>query len=82
MSINIEYKIGNRKVSQREWERHLMEAPLDAVKDEIRRKVSRVRCSTHGQTAHVQFVKTSRGFDAKLSGCCDALMQRAQQALQ
>jgi hypothetical protein len=59
-----------------------MEAPMEAVKDEIRQKISRVRCPTHGQTARVQFVKSSQGFDAKLSGCCDELMQRAQRALQ
>jgi hypothetical protein len=81
VSVNFEYKIGNRKLSQAEWERNLREAPIEAVKDSIKKKVRRVRCTTHGQTARVSFVKTNQGFDTKLSGCCDELMQLVQRAL-
>jgi len=82
MGVKIEYKVGSRRVSQREWERHLREAPLEAVKDEILQKISRIRCPKHGQAARVEFAKTSQGFNANLSGCCDELMQRAQRVLQ
>jgi hypothetical protein len=79
--VNIEYKIGNRKVSKAQWERHMREAPLEAVKDGIKNKVAVVRCPKHGQIARVSFTKTSQGFDTKLSACCDELMQRVQRVL-
>jgi hypothetical protein len=79
--FKMEYKIGNRKVSTAQWERHLREGPIKALEDDIKNKVSRVRCPTHSQIAQVSFAKTGQGFDTKLSGCCEELMQRARQAL-
>jgi hypothetical protein len=81
VNVKMEYKIGNRKVSQAEWVRRLREAPFEALKADIQKKVRSVRCPKHGQTARVSFVKTSRGFDMKISGCCDALIERVQRAL-
>ena len=77
----MEYKIGNRKVSQAQWMRHLRETPIEALKADIEKRVRSVRCLEHGQTARVSFVKTSQGFDTKLSGCCDVLIERVQRAL-
>jgi len=74
MKIKMEYKIGHRKVSQREWERHLTQAPLEAAKDAIRQQVRRIRCPRHGTTATVTFTKTARGFNTQLRGCCDELI--------
>lgn len=79
--FEMEYRIGNRKVSKAEWERHLREAPIEAVKADIQRKVKGIRCPRHGQTARVSFVRTSQGFDTNLSGCCDELIQRVRKAL-
>ena len=82
MTFKMEYKIGGRKVSQREWERHIAEAPLEAVKDEIRQRVGRIRCPKHGTTATVTLARVSNGFDTKMSGCCDDLVEAARRALQ
>ena len=79
--FKMEYRIGNRKVSQREWERHIAEAPLEGLKDRIRQRVRNVRCPKHGTTPNVTFTKTSSGFDAKVSGCCDKVVEAAQRAL-
>lgn len=41
-----------------------------------------VRCSKHGQSASVSEVRqTPSGFEFRLSGCCDDLVERAQRAL-
>jgi len=77
----MEYRIGNRKVSRSEWERHLREAPLEAVKDDVRKKIARVRCPIHGQRPRVEFRKTVRGFDTSITGCCDDVVKHAQRAL-
>lgn len=82
MDIKIEYKIGNRTVSQRKLERHLREAGLKSAKDDIRTKVSRVRCPRHGQAAQVEFVGRAKASTRTCQDACDELMQRVRQALQ
>lgn len=79
--IEIEYKIGGRRVSQQEWERHLREAPTRAAKENVKQKLSGVRCLTHGQSPKVTFRETSQGFDVSISGCCGELTERTRRAL-
>ena len=81
MSFKMEYKIGNRKVSEAEWMRHIQEAPMEAAKDEMKSRIERIRCPKHGQSARVTVAKTSQGFDLKLSGCCDEVIQTVERAL-
>jgi hypothetical protein len=81
--VGVEYRIGNRRVSRREWEKHLFEeAPRQAAEDEIKRKLGPIRCPVHGRAPTVNRGRTTRGgFDLEIEGCCEALVERATAAL-
>lgn len=79
---SIEYKIGGRKVSQREWERHLFEQePKRLIRENVEGKLRGLRCPKHGESPRPTFRETSRGFDLSVSTCCEELEALVQRAL-
>lgn len=49
MGFKLEYRIGNRKVSKREWERHMFEeAPQQLAEDALGGKLNNIRCPSMG----------------------------------
>ena len=82
MGFEMEYKIGNRKVSERQWEQHLFhDEPRRLVREDMESKIKSVRCPTHGTTATVRTRETSSGFEFDIEGCCDELVEAAQRKL-
>lgn len=82
MGVNIEYKIGNRRVSKREWEKHVFhQEPRRMVRENVESKIRSVRCPTHGRTPTVRTRETSRGFEFDIEGCCDELVGAARRRL-
>lgn len=82
---SFEYRIGSRKVSQREWLRHIEEEAREhgvaKVKDEVRRKLMLERCEAHNEAPRVSFRDTADGFLVDIEACCSELESRAQQAI-
>jgi hypothetical protein len=82
VGFELEYRIGNRKVSQQEWERHMFqEAPRQVAREAVDRELRKVRCPTHGQSPNATITDRADGFEVHIEGCCDALVERAQKAL-
>lgn len=82
MKIKMEYRIGGRKVSAREWEKHLEEEPLRLVRKEIERKLRGLRCPTHGQSPKPAFRNTAAGLEVSVAPpCCDELAARIRRVL-
>lgn len=82
MSVTWEYKIGNRKVSKRNWEKHVFhDAPHRMAREAIENKLRSVRCPTHGDAPRLTIDEARQGFTVNISGCCEALVRRAQRAL-
>jgi hypothetical protein len=79
----IRYSIDGRTVSEAEWNRHVFhDAPRKIAVEALQEKVSRLRCSTHGQAPKLAVGReTPNGFEMKLEACCDDLLKRAQQEL-
>lgn len=82
MGVEIEYTLGGRKVSRNQFFSGIDGQMREAAVDQVRSKIGRTRCPEHGQTAVVSEVRETRdGFDLNITGCCDALVQRAGGAL-
>jgi len=51
---------------------------MKAVNDGVIEKIESVRCPKHGKRAKVTNVKkTPKGYDFKIEGCCEDLVQKA-----
>lgn len=60
MGFKLEYRIGNRKVSKREWERHMFEeAPQQLAEDALGEKLNNIRCPEHGQRPRLKNRRTT-----------------------
>lgn len=80
--MSVEYRIGNRKVSKAQWDKHLEESVKDAAIDGLRQQISQLRCPVHGKAAKLVVGRqTGSKMEMKIEACCDQLLQRAQQAL-
>jgi len=78
----LEYKIGNRKVSESQFKRHLADAARDKVTEAAVDRIESVRCPRHGK--RVRVVKTMRkgkNVNFEFSGCCDEAISKAQRVL-
>ncbi len=82
MSVKIEYRIGGRKVSQRQF--------TDGLEGEVRRltiegvtkKVQSARCPVHNKPPRVTGVdQTADGYQFKFGGCCDKAVAEARRLL-
>jgi hypothetical protein len=82
MGFDMEYTIGGRKVSKREWEKHLFEdTPRNLAKQTVEERLRGLRCPTHGETPTLSNMRdTSQGWDFTISACCDEHLARAQHA--
>jgi hypothetical protein len=82
-NIKWEYKIGSRKVSKREWERHIFrDEPQRIARDKVQKALSGVVCPEHGEAPRLEFVNTNKGFDVLISACCEELETTAEQNLE
>ena len=80
--MRLEYRIGNRRVSEAQWERHFEQQARTAVSDAIEGRVRSVRCPVHGRTP-TRVTATPSGTDLnwRVEGCCDALIAAVQRSL-
>lgn len=62
----------------------MMKAETDKVFGDlvsgVERAVSAQRCAVHGQTASVSVRRSADKISFDITGCCDALVQRAERA--
>jgi hypothetical protein len=80
--MSLEYRIGGRRVSKQQWERHVFQdEPRRIAREEIESKLRTVRCPVHGQTPRVTYSETPRGFDLTVEGCCSQVEQLAENAV-
>jgi hypothetical protein len=79
--MTLEYRIGNRKVSKTEWERHLREEPLRQVKEEVKRRIEGARCPVHGTRPSVAFRGSGAQLQWDVSACCEQGVEAATRAI-
>lgn len=77
MGFEMGYKIGNRKVSQREFEKHLFEdEPQRIVREHMEGIAATARaivCPEHGANAvEARVVKSGDSYDVHTECCCEA----------
>jgi hypothetical protein len=80
--MRLEYRIGNRRVSKSQWERHFNEQARTVVSDAIEGRVRAVRCPVHG-TRPTRITATPSGMDLKwrIEGCCEQLIEAVNASL-
>jgi hypothetical protein len=67
--VGIEYTIGGRKVSEREFHKHMFEdEPLRIVRP------------VHGESPTAEVVRTSKGYNVESSSCCEAAAELVRTA--
>ena len=60
--VSMHYEIDGRKVTREQWERHLFhDAPRQMALEAVQKKLSRLRCPTHGTAPTVQLVRRTFG---------------------
>ncbi|OAI39848.1 hypothetical protein AYO39_02360 [Actinobacteria bacterium SCGC AG-212-D09] len=80
MGIQLQYKINGRKVSHAEWLRHLGEEAKAKAVDDVKARVARLRCPTHGKSPRaVRTTKSGDRVNFEISACCDRMLKRAQE---
>ena len=80
MGFELEYKIDGRKVSLDEWTRHLADEAQKLAADELKTRISRLRCATHGKSPTLTVGrKVGSKIEMKVEACCDEMLERAQQ---
>lgn len=78
MGVELKYTIDGRAVSADQFFKGIEGQVRQAAVDEVRDNIERVRCSEHGESARVTGIRqTANGFTLDISGCCDALVERA-----
>jgi hypothetical protein len=75
--IDIEHRVGGRKVSEWEWARHLENQVQDVGRESITSKVCGMRCPVHGEGVTV----TAAPGGVNIRTCCDEHLHSVQQAL-
>jgi hypothetical protein len=81
--VGLEYRIGNRRVTKAQWERHLQQQVVEAASDAVEKRVRSVRCPIHNERP-TRVTATRSGTDVKwrIEGCCDDLIAAVQRSLQ
>jgi hypothetical protein len=64
------------------FKKSLTDAALTSAREGIQRKVSSVRCPTHGENARAEFINQSADqLEYKIHACCDPAVESAKAAL-
>ena len=79
--FKVEFKVGGRKVPQRDFGRALHDTALKQVDDAVQRRLRTIRCPRHGQQARVRSARSHNDLEWKIEGCCDELVRAARRAL-
>ncbi len=79
--MSLEFRVGGRKVSQREFGRALHDTALKKVDDAVQRRLRTIRCPKHGQQARVRSARSHNDLKWNIEGCCEELVRAARKAL-
>ena len=78
----LEYRIGGRKVTAAQFHKHMRDSVIQAGAEAARKHIEQVRCPAHGQFAKARRKATvGDRIEFEVTGCCDQLVARAQEAL-
>lgn len=76
--VRIEYRIGNRRVSEHELQRHLERQAVDSLASSAMNVARRVRCPVHGSLPTSVY---RQGDSIRIQGCCDALTNTVMRSI-
>ena len=77
----IEYRVDGRAVSREEWFQGLLDDAVAGALSEVQTTLESVTCPDHGQRPKVMMERTAEGATFKIEGCCDKLVETAEQAV-
>lgn len=73
------FKLDGRTVNRSQFVDGMMGKVRQAAVEKVRETVESTRCPEHGQRARLSQVEwRGEGFSAKVTGCCDAVVKKAQ----
>lgn len=76
--IDISFEIGGRKVNPNQIGNALQETALLQIADSVKKSLSSVRCSEHGQRPTVKVKgRNLDNLSFEVKGCCQSLIDRA-----
>jgi hypothetical protein len=86
MDVELYFKVGNRRVSAREFWRHfeseVERLAFEGVERLIREKLRSLRCAEHNKAVTVELSKSRDGSPSfNIHGCCPALVEEATKRL-
>ena len=80
--IDISFEIGGRKVNPNQIGDALKKAVLQQVADSVKKSLSSVRCSEHGQRPTVKVKgRNLDNLSFEVKGCCQSLIDQALKKL-
>jgi hypothetical protein len=80
MGFEFDYMIKGRKVTKEQWLRHIAEEAKTTTIEDLKQRVTRLRCRVHGRSPRV--VRTTRTGDNvrfEIEACCPDMRDRAEQ---
>ena len=80
--FKLEYKIGNRTVSEDEFLKNFEESALSLAHSAVEERVSSVRCPIHGQSpSNFRVLREGENISYEFTACCERLRSAVWEAL-
>jgi hypothetical protein len=81
MGTSIEFKIGGRTVSSREWTQNIRDELLKEARSKILDAIRKVRCPVHGERpTNIRASGPTGDMQFQFNACCERLREEVKKA--